>query len=218
MLDYRNVYILISARVLCTEMGSDVEKIIFTENDSKFCVDVTCTKDGKFVTINSNSRTSSEVYVIDAANPFDSLHRVHKRVHGVQYFLEHHHGFFYVLTNHPSVEVKKLHCGNFYLGICRIEDINSAIWQNIVLPKKGTSLQDIDVFDKHLVLFLDKEGSSMMCSVNLPIDVNCKGIVEIEDLNPWTFPVPSELCGVAPGSNHDYMTSAYRLLLSSPVV
>lgn len=174
MLDYRNVYILISARVLCTEMGSDVEKIIFTENDSKFCVDVTCTKDGKFVTINSNSRTSSEVYVIDAANPFDSLHRVHKRVHGVQYFLEHHHGFFYVLTNHPSVEVKKLHCGNFYLGICRIEDINSAIWQNIVLPKKGTSLQDIDVFDKHLVLFLDKEGSSMMCSVNLPIDVNCK--------------------------------------------
>lgn len=114
------------------EMGSDVEKIIFTENDSKFCVDVTCTKDGKFVTINSNSRTSSEVYVIDAANPFDSLHRVHKRVHGVQYFLEHHHGFFYVLTNHPSVEVKKLHCGNFYLGICRIEDINSAIWQVIL--------------------------------------------------------------------------------------
>uniref|UniRef100_A0A803L7N2 Prolyl endopeptidase n=1 Tax=Chenopodium quinoa TaxID=63459 RepID=A0A803L7N2_CHEQI len=201
-----------------TELGSNEEKIVFTERDSRFCVDVTCTKDGKFVTINSNSRSSSEVYVIDAANSFDSLHRVHKRVHGVQYFLEHHRGFFYVLTNHPSAEFEKLHCGNFYLGICRVEDINSADWQNIILPKKGTSLQDLDVFDENLVLYYDKEGSSMICSVNLPIDVNSKRIVEIEDLNPWTFPVPSELCTMAPGSNHDYMASVYRVLLSSPVM
>ncbi|KNA12521.1 hypothetical protein SOVF_124890 isoform A [Spinacia oleracea] len=205
-------------RVLCTEMGSNVDRIVFTESDSRFCVDITCTKDGKFVTINSNSRSSSEVYVIEADNPFDSLQRVNKRVKGVQYFLEHHHGFFYVLTNYPSAVVEKLHCGNYYLGICRVEDISSANWQNIILPKKGTSLQDMDLFDKHLVLFLEKEGSSIMCSVDLPIDGNKKHIVEIEDLNPWTFPVPSELCGMAPGSNHDYMTSAYRMVLSSPVM
>ncbi|XP_048503592.1 uncharacterized protein LOC104896136 isoform X1 [Beta vulgaris subsp. vulgaris] len=205
-------------RVLCTEMGSKFDKIIYTEDDSRFCVDITCTKDGKFITINSNSRSSSEVYIIDAANPFNSLLRVHKRVHGVQYFLEHHHGFFFVLTNYPSAEVEKLPCGNFYLGICRIEEINSTNWQNIILPRKGTCLRDMDIFDKHLVLILDEEGSSVTCSVNLPIDVNCKRIMEINDLNPWTFPLPSELCGVAPGSNHDYMTSAYRVILSSPVM
>lgn len=58
---YWNVYTLICARVLCTEMGSNVDRIVFTESDSRFCVDITCTKDGKFVTINSNSRSSSEV-------------------------------------------------------------------------------------------------------------------------------------------------------------
>lgn len=47
---------------MCTKLGSismdDVT--IFTENDSNFCVDITSTKDGKFITVNSNSRTSSE--------------------------------------------------------------------------------------------------------------------------------------------------------------
>ncbi|KAG9150570.1 hypothetical protein Leryth_008048 [Lithospermum erythrorhizon] len=33
---------------------------LFIENDPSFCVDITSTKDGKFITVNSNSRTSSE--------------------------------------------------------------------------------------------------------------------------------------------------------------
>ena len=33
---------------------------VFTESDSSFCVDITSTKDGKFITVNSNSRASSE--------------------------------------------------------------------------------------------------------------------------------------------------------------
>lgn len=33
---------------------------LFVESDSRFCVDITSTKDGKFITVNSNSRTSSE--------------------------------------------------------------------------------------------------------------------------------------------------------------
>lgn len=49
-------------RVLCAKVGSDNtdDAPIFTEADSSFCVDITSTKDGKFITVNSNSRTSSE--------------------------------------------------------------------------------------------------------------------------------------------------------------
>lgn len=42
--------------------------------------------------------------------------------------------------------------------------------------------------------------------------------VEIKDLNPWYFPLPSNLCSVVPGSNHDFMSSVYRVVVSSPVV
>lgn len=49
-------------RVLCEKLGSDsvVDVQVFTEDDSSYCVDISSTKDGKFITVNSNSRTSSE--------------------------------------------------------------------------------------------------------------------------------------------------------------
>lgn len=48
-------------RVLCKILGSDkADDPIFTEHDLNYCVDITSTKDSKYITINSNSRTSSE--------------------------------------------------------------------------------------------------------------------------------------------------------------
>lgn len=56
-------HIIVSlTRVLCAKLGSDslVDVQVFTEDDSSYCVDITSTKDDKFITVNSNSRTSSE--------------------------------------------------------------------------------------------------------------------------------------------------------------
>lgn len=49
-------------RVFRTKVGfNDTEDVsVFVENDPNYCVDITSTKDGKFITVNSNSRTSSE--------------------------------------------------------------------------------------------------------------------------------------------------------------
>ncbi|XP_057961397.1 uncharacterized protein LOC131153242 [Malania oleifera] len=211
-------------RVFCMKLGLDAvdDILIFTESDSSFCVDITSTKDGKFITVNSNSRTSSEegtyVYVMDAANPHDGLKRIRKRVPDVQYFVEHHHGFFYILTNTPLIENKKSNCRDYYLARCPVTDIQLANWQNIILPNEDISLQDMDIFNEHLVLCLSKNGSPMICSIKIPIDVKCKGHMEIDDLNPWYFPLPSNLCRIVPGSNHDFMNSVYRVVLSSPVM
>uniref|UniRef100_A0A7C9DVX1 Peptidase S9A N-terminal domain-containing protein n=1 Tax=Opuntia streptacantha TaxID=393608 RepID=A0A7C9DVX1_OPUST len=109
-----------------------MDTVVFTEDDPRYCVDITCTKDGNFISINSNSRTSSEVYVIDATNPLGGPRRVHRRIHDVQYFLEHHHGFFYVLTNRPLDRVGKLGNRKLCLGNCGVEDINSGDWQVIL--------------------------------------------------------------------------------------
>ncbi|XP_048228684.1 protease 2 isoform X3 [Ricinus communis] len=216
-------------RVLCTKLGCDEidDVTIFTESDLSFCVDITNTKDGKFITVNSNSRTSSEegtyffqlkwllVYVIDAANPLDDLQRVYKRVSGVQYFLEHHSGSFYILTNAP---LSGQASGNYYLATCQVEDIQSCKWQNIILPSEDMNFQDMDIFKGHLVLFLQKKGLPMICSISLPIKVDHKIQMGVEDLNPWFFPLPSDLCSIVPGSNHDFMNPVYRVVLSSPVM
>ncbi|KAJ0094632.1 hypothetical protein Patl1_16632 [Pistacia atlantica] len=197
-------------RVLCTKLGFDnTEDIpVFSESDSNFCVDITSTKDGKFIT----------VYVIDATNPLGSLHKVHKRVSGVQYFLEHHYGLFYILTNAPLSENERSLGGDYYLATCRVEEMHSAIWQNIIFPGEDISVQDMDIFNGHLVLFLNKKGVPMICSISLPINFDCKHQMELENLNPWFFPLPSYSCSVLPGSNHDFMSFVYRAVLSSPVM
>lgn len=136
---------------------------IFAENNSSFCLDITNTKDGKFITVNSNSRTSSEegisltnsffsfqnlfcifspkfpcqsiwyllqVYLIDANNPRDGLRCIRKRLPGVRYFLEHHNGFFYILTNAHFKEDKDMPSEDYYLAKCRFEEVfSSADWQ-----------------------------------------------------------------------------------------
>ncbi|KAI9105048.1 hypothetical protein K1719_022764 [Acacia pycnantha] len=196
-------------RVLCRKLANDhVNDLpVFTESDSSFCVDITSTKDGKFIT----------VYVINAVNPMDGLERICKRASGVQYFVEHHHGLFYILTNAPIPE------GNWsgqdlYLARHRVEDIGCAYWQNIILPPKDMSICDMDIFNGHLVLLFNKKGLPVLCSLNLPVKNDCKYQIDIEDLRPWYFPMPSTTCSAVPGSNHDFMSTVYRVVLSSPVM
>ncbi|XP_044491388.1 protease 2 isoform X2 [Mangifera indica] len=193
------------SRVLCTKLSSDgTDDIpVFSERDSNFCVDITSTKDG----------------ICDrCSRPIRWLHKVHKRVSGVQYFLEHHYGLFYILTNAPLGENEGSLVGNYYLTTCQVEEMHSANWQNIILPGEDISLQDMDIFNGHLVLSLNKKGVPMLCSISLPMNFDCKHQMELENLNPWFFPLPSYSCSVLPGSNHDFMSFVYRAVLSSPVM
>ncbi|XP_024988576.1 uncharacterized protein LOC112523280 [Cynara cardunculus var. scolymus] len=207
-------------RVQYTTLGSDPvsDVIVYTEKDSRFCVDITSTKDGKFITVNSNSRTSSEVYVVDSNNPKDGFRKIHDRVSGVQFFLEHHKGFFYILTNSHLCNGKELLDGNYYLARCHVEGAKLTNWQKIITPKKGTGIQDMDVFDEHLVLYLNGKNSPIICSIKMPIQPSDEKELEIDDLDPWYFPMPSNSCSVVPGSNHDFTNSVYRVVLSSPVM
>lgn len=42
------------------------------------------------------------------------------------------------------------------------------------MPGDDIYVEDMDIFNGHLVLFLNKDGSPSICSIDLPIDTNCK--------------------------------------------
>ncbi|VYS50462.1 unnamed protein product [Arabidopsis thaliana] len=213
-------------RVVVTNVESDGrdDAVVFTERDSSFCVDITTTKDGKFVTINSNSRTSSEeftsfncifVYIVNADKPMAGLQRTRERVPGVQCFLEHHNGFFYILTNSPSNAISEWSGEGYYLTRCLVEEIEASDWQTVFRPDDDVVIQDMDMFNDYLVLYLNKKGLPMLCSIDMPIKANTK---HMDDLVPSYFPLPVDSSSVAPGSNHDFQSSIYRVVLSSPVI
>ncbi|CAN0929428.1 Protease 2 [Linum grandiflorum] len=109
--------------------------------------------------------------------------------------------------------------GSYYLVTCPKEHVHSKDSQQIILPSEDVSFHDMDIFHQHLVLSVTKEGLPTMCSIKLPIQASRSAKqCNIEDLDPWYFPVPTNLCSIAPGSNHEFLSSVYRVVLSSPVM
>lgn len=205
-------------QVFCKKLQSDEAGfLVFTEKDVNCCVDITSTKDFKYITVNSNTRTSSEVFVIESDNVREGLWPIKKRVDKVQYFLEHHSGFFYILTNAPVNDTKTTTEG-YYLAKCRAEKSLVDRWQIVMFPGSDCTIEDMDIFCDHLVLSLRRNGTPLFCSINMPIDVDVQEPNELDDLNPWVFPIPSNLCSIVAGSNNDFLSSTYRLVVSSPVI
>jgi protease II len=69
-----------------------------------------------------------QVYLMDSANMRAGLQRIRERESGVQYFVEHHYGFFYILTNAP-LEDGKMVADNYQLARCSVGNIASNKWQ-----------------------------------------------------------------------------------------
>ena len=42
----------------------------------------------------------------------------------------------------------------------------------MTFPGSDCAIQDMDIFHDNLVLFLQKNGSPLFCSINMPIDVD----------------------------------------------
>ncbi|ONK79368.1 uncharacterized protein A4U43_C01F5650 [Asparagus officinalis] len=154
---------------------------------------------------------------MDATDIEGGLWPVRKRVPGVQYFLEHHHGFFYILNNSP-LEKMGVASGGYYLARCRAEKSLLSSWQAIIVPRGDITFHDMDMFRGNLVLSIDKKGLPSFCSIDMPIVDNCERPAKVEELDPWFFPVPSNVCNITPGSNQDFMSSIYRVVISSPVM
>lgn len=69
--------------------------LVFQEDDDSIFVDVGSTKDQKFVTINGNSLSSSEVRILDASHDFTKgalpeMAVIAPREEGVEYYVDHH--------------------------------------------------------------------------------------------------------------------------------
>jgi protease II len=84
-------------------------ELLYEEKDPRFFLELQRTKDWKYLMINANSKTSSEVYILpttSVSNENNSRHQtkrvltcVQPRRPGLEYFLEHLDGKLYIISN-----------------------------------------------------------------------------------------------------------------------
>jgi oligopeptidase B len=74
-------------KVASIDIYTGESEILWEEKDPAFFVDLTMTKDKKYIVLNSNSKTTSEVCVIDRVD--GAIRQIVPRIKDVRYFLEH---------------------------------------------------------------------------------------------------------------------------------
>ncbi|RHY34124.1 hypothetical protein DYB32_001101 [Aphanomyces invadans] len=85
--------------------GSLPDTLVFEEHNPSVYVDVVLTKDNRYVLINANSKRSSEVHTLDAADAAAVPQLLRPRDPDVLYFADHATDAFYIVTNDNHVRI-----------------------------------------------------------------------------------------------------------------
>ncbi|MCW2906878.1 MAG: oligopeptidase [Actinomycetia bacterium] len=171
--------------------------VVFEEADERFWVGVGLTRSERFLVISASSKLTSEVWLLDAAQPGGEFTVVAPRRQGVEYEVEHQvtAGVDRLLILHND------HAENFELAQVELAQAplsGPAAWTPVVRHRADTRLLGVDAFADHLVVHLRRDGLT-------GLRVLRSGGSEHE----IAFPEP--VYRVSPGANPEYGARAYRL-------
>ncbi|XP_048698953.2 prolyl endopeptidase-like isoform X4 [Caretta caretta] len=173
-------------------------EIVYTEQDPRFFVDIYCTKDRRFLTINSNSKTSSEVWLVDCNDPFNSPILVQQRTKGVIYHVEHRNDELYVLTTYGEPAEYKLM--KTPVGSYGMEN-----WQLVYTLQEKTKLIDLEMFRDHCVMFVKRYGHLYL------------NVISLVSHSVQSIKLPAWACAFESEPHPEYNASTCYFQLTSPV-
>ncbi len=127
-------------------LGTDFsrDELIFYETDDSFYAYVYLTKSHEFIIVGSSSKTSSEMRILRADDPWGELQIVEPRRPNIEYYLNHHEDEFYVTTNETAPDFK----------VMRVDENTPQRqnWQEFIPYRQNVSF-NFSIFKDYLILF-----------------------------------------------------------------
>lgn len=167
--------------------------IVFEEADERFFADVGMTRSERYLIIASDSKVTSEVWLLDAADPAGEVRVVAPRRPGVEYSVEHQvlpDGTDRLLILHNDGAV------NFELATASLDAPGE--WTALVPHRADTRLLDVDAFATHLVLYFRRDGLTGLRIMRA-------------DGSEHEIAFQEMVYSVGPGSNPEYDSRLFRL-------
>ncbi|KAI8987393.1 prolyl oligopeptidase [Mycotypha africana] len=191
-------------KVYAHRIGTDQlqDILVFEELDDTVFVDITSSKDGKYVNINANTLNSSEVRVLRADhdlkdNQKPDMRLIEPRTPGVEYYVDHHDDNFYILTNADDAI-------NFKLVQATDYAFKRKDWSDVIKMRPTEKIEDVDLFKNHVVIYGRKDGLPMILCHNLQTG------------KTHEVPLPEKFCVLSPGTNLEFDTDTFRFSVTSP--
>ena len=131
-------------------LGSEVDsdQLIFEEKDITFTLSIKKSQSGKFIFVQSKSKTTSEIRLLDADSPLSPLQLLDVRRDGIEYNVEHWGDDLLILTNEGAL--------NFQLLRCPLGDLPSRV--KVVEYNEDRYLQAMYPFRDSLLIYGRENG------------------------------------------------------------
>lgn len=185
-----------------TEPEKDVQ--LYHEEDPAFYyMTLSKTKTKAFIILHVESATTSEVHCLDANRPGGQFRVFRPRKHGVTYFVLHHAGRFFIVTNENAP--------NFKIMEAPQEDPSEANWRTVVPHRTSTAIDVsdphpwVEAFRDHLVVY---ERANAIGRIR---------VIRLEDGGSSYVPLPENVCHVSPVETSDFDSPTLRFSYSSMV-
>lgn len=184
-------------QLLRHRLGSQSEDdlLIYQESDDSYFLSVGRTRSQAYIVMSLASKITSEVHYLDASNPLAEFQVIHPRQQGMEYDIEHHQDYFYIVTNEDAI--------NFKLVKTPVATPAKANWQTVIEHREDVLLSSVIAFADYLVIAERKAG--------LPI-MRVQKLATGEEQN---IPFPEPTYAISLGNNPEFNTTKLRFNYTS---
>lgn len=169
--------------------------LIYHERDDIYNLDVGKTRSEAYILMILSSSITTEIHYLDANNSRGDFQIIHPRTTGMEYDVEHHSDYFYIVTNDEAT--------NFKLVKTPVETPNKENWQTVIPHREDVMLSGVSLFTNHLVIYERKAGLQTARVQNLSTSKE----------NNITFPEPTYT--FYEGNNPEFNTNILRFNYTS---
>lgn len=139
-------------KLFAHKIGDKAEhRLIHDQTDPGLFLDISLTQDGKYLLLGTHDHETTEVSLIDAADPYAKPRLVAPRQAEHEYSVCHHEGRLIILTNSDSAE-------DFRIVEAPADDPSPANWTEIEPHRPGRLILDIIAFKDFLVRLERENG------------------------------------------------------------
>ncbi|MBO0820226.1 MAG: S9 family peptidase [Nocardiopsaceae bacterium] len=176
------------------------DAVVFEESDERFWTGIWLTRSERYLQIHTSSKLTSEVRLLDAADPTGEFTVVAPRRQGVEYAVEDADGRLLILHNDHGAE-------NFEIATAPLPGQgDTTAWTPLIPHDPGTRLLSVDALSGHTIVYFRRDGLTGLRVLpgGRPSDA-------------WDISFPEPIYFVGPRSNLEFDTTTFRLGYSSMV-
>jgi oligopeptidase B len=132
------------------DLRANKSELVFEEKDEKFYVGVSKSLSDRFIFIESDSKTSSETWILPADNPLEKPRCFLPREPHHEYSIDDGMDRFYILTNESAK--------NFKIMSCALDQTAKEAWREVVPHRDSVYVEDFECYKDFLCIQEREDG------------------------------------------------------------